>query len=95
MRNFTATEIRVGINWGGEKMSRITSITKKDMARNTKHNESPATYCVFEKDGTKFFQIDTYGKPDREYSWQPSQKIQFDEVFAKKLISILNEEFGA
>lgn len=29
--------------------------------RNTVHQEVEATYTVFEKDGEKYFQIDTYG----------------------------------
>jgi hypothetical protein len=74
-------------------MARITSIEKKDMDRNTKQGEASATYCFFKKEGTKFFQLDTYGSPDRECSGQSSQKIQFDGAFAKKLVSILIEEF--
>jgi hypothetical protein len=78
-----------------EKMARITSIEKIDKDRNTKQGVvRRATYCFFEKEGTKFFQIDTYGSPDREYGGQPSQKIQFDGEFAKKLVSILMENFG-
>ncbi|MDR2021537.1 MAG: hypothetical protein LBQ14_12310 [Treponema sp.] len=63
------------------------------MDRNTKQGEASATYCFFEKRGTKFFQLDTYGNLDREYVGQPSQKIQFDGTFARKLVSILIEEF--
>jgi len=63
------------------------------MDRNTKQDTVHATYGIFEKEGEKYFQIDTYGSPDREYVGQPSQKIQFDRKFAKKLISILNNEF--
>jgi len=74
-------------------MSRITAIEKKDMERNTRQGEVPATYCIFEKDGVKYFQIDTYGSPNRECPWQPSQTIQFDKIFAKRLVSMLIEEF--
>jgi len=74
-------------------MSRITSIEKIDTEKNNKQGEVPATYCVFEKDGEKYFQIDTYGSPDREYVGQPSQKIQFNGKFAKELVSILIHEF--
>jgi hypothetical protein len=75
-------------------MSRITSIKKKDKVRNNKHGEVRcATYSIFEEEGTEFFQIDTYGSKDRKHPNQPSQEIQFDRVFAKKLISILEKEF--
>jgi len=75
-------------------MSRITTFEKIEMDRNTVHDEvHHATYCIFEKDGEKYFQIDTYGSPNREYTGQPSQKIQFDGKFAKELVSLLISEF--
>jgi len=43
-------------------MSRIITIEKKNRERNTIQDEVQAEYCVFEKDGNKFLQIDTYGK---------------------------------
>jgi len=73
-------------------MSRITTLEKIEMNKNTKHGEVQATYCVFEKEGKKYFQIDTYGSSERECIGQPSQKIQFDDKFAKKLVSILINE---
>lgn len=51
-------------------------------------------YKVFNAEGSKHIQIDTYGRPHREKPEQISQSIQFDETFAKKLISILKKEFG-
>ncbi|MDR2701020.1 MAG: hypothetical protein LBB72_01150 [Spirochaetaceae bacterium] len=74
-------------------MARITSIEKITMDKNTKHDEVSATYCIFEKDGEKYFQIDTCGSQGREHVGQPSQKIQFDGEFAKELVSLLINEF--
>jgi hypothetical protein len=74
-------------------MARITSIERIAMDKNTKHGEVSATYCIFEKDGGRYFQIDTHGSQDRECVGQTSQKIQFDGEFAKKLVSILVNEF--
>jgi len=73
-------------------MSRITNIERIEMDRNLKQGEVDATYCIFEKDGEKYFQIDTYGSENREFIGQPSQKIQFDRKFAKELVSILIKE---
>jgi hypothetical protein len=75
-------------------MARIISIEKRYMDKNTKQGEAPATYCFFEKEGTNFFQINTYGSPDRECVGKASQTIQFDGEFAKELVSILRENFG-
>jgi hypothetical protein len=74
-------------------MSRITTLEKIEMDRNLKQGEVYATYCIFEKDGEKYFQIDTYGSENRENVGQPSQKIQFDRKFAKELVSLLISEF--
>ena len=74
-------------------MSRITTIEKIDKSRNNRPDEAPATYCTFEIDGEKFLQIDTYGSPNRKCRGQPSQKIQFNEQFAKELVAILIKEF--
>jgi len=70
-------------------MSRILEIVKKTKERNIVQDDVPAVYCVFEKDGNKYFQIDTYGNRDRECPEQANQMIQFDKVFAKKLVSII------
>jgi len=74
-------------------MSRITSLDKIQMNGITKQGEVPATYCVFEKEGEKYLQIDTYGSSEREYIGQSSQKIQFNGKLAKELVSILINEF--
>ena len=73
-------------------MSRITNIEKLDLDRNSIQGKVQATYCIFEKNGNKYFQMDTYGSENRECVGLPSQKIQFDKVFAKQLVSILIEE---
>jgi len=74
-------------------MARITTLEKIEMDRNTEQDEVYATYCIFKRGGEKYFQIDTYGSPNREYVGQPSQKIQFDGKFAKELVSLLISEF--
>jgi len=74
-------------------MPRITALEKIEMERNFKQDEVYATYCIFEKNGEKYFQIDTYGSENREYVGQSSQKIQFDKKFAKELVTLLINEF--
>jgi hypothetical protein len=75
-------------------MARITTLEKNEMDRNiTQDKVHRATYCIFEKDGEKYFQIDTYGSPNREDTWKSSQNIRFDGKFAKELVSLLINEF--
>ncbi|MFR5731522.1 MAG: methionyl-tRNA formyltransferase [Clostridium sp.] len=52
-----------------------------------------ATYSVFEKTGQKYFQIDTYGKSDREIPGKISQSFQLDKECAKFLVERLKKEF--
>lgn len=62
--------------------------TKKDKERNTVHNKVSTTYTTFTNDGKKYFQIDTYGSPNRELKGKLSQSIQIDKEMAKELITI-------
>jgi len=75
-------------------MARIFTdkLVKMDKKINKVHEEVYGTFTVFVKDGEKYFQLDTYGKPDREMPEKISQSIQFDEVAAKQLIELINKE---
>lgn len=42
------------------------SIERIEKTRNTLHEKVYSTYTVFENDGRKYFQLDTYGREDRE-----------------------------
>ena len=48
-------------------MARIeeTRLKKIDKEKNFIHETVQATYSVFDRDGERYFQIDTYGKDDR------------------------------
>lgn len=72
----------------------IKNMTKQDKARYSIQEEVEAKYSVFEKDGEKFFQIDTYGRSNRVETEKSSQIIQLDESSAKELIKLLVKEFN-
>ena len=72
----------------------LDSIKKVLKTRNTIHEKVHATYTVFEMDGEKYVQIDTYGRIDRENPEKISQSFQLDKQAARFLIDILNEEFA-
>ena len=69
------------------------NIEKSEKERNSVHSKVRATYNVFTEDGKKYFQIDTYGKPSREFKDKISQSIQIDEEMAKELIKLLIDAF--
>lgn len=77
-------------------MARIeeSRFKKIDKERNSVHQTVQATYSIFEKDGIRYFQIDTYGKDDREMPEKISQSIQMDEKMVDKLIKLLEITFN-
>lgn len=67
---------------------------KLEKTRNTVHQSVQSTYTIFEKDGEKFFQIDTYGAPDRKMPEKISQSIQLDKRMAEYLVKLLKKEYN-
>ena len=72
----------------------LESIKRIDKNRNTIHEKVHTTYTVFEKDGEKFVQLDTYGCIDRENPEKISQSLQIDQCTASFLINLFKESFG-
>lgn len=71
----------------------LKNIEKIEKSRNYLHEKVHATYTVFEKDGEKYVQFDTYGKDDRDNPEKVSQSIQIDKETARFLIKLLSSEF--
>lgn len=69
------------------------NIRKLEKTRNTVHQPVESTYTIFENEGEKFFQIDTYGSQDRKMPPKISQSIQLDKRMAEYLIKLLKREF--
>jgi hypothetical protein len=72
----------------------LRSIEKIEKQRNTIHEEVPTTYTVFEYDGDKYIQFDTYGKKDRKNPEKISQSIQLNRESAKFILDLLRSEFN-
>lgn len=75
-------------------MALITAdnLKKLDKQRNSVHAPVDATYSSFEKNGKKYFQIDTYGSDERKLTQKTSQVIQFDADTAGSLMEIMKNE---
>lgn len=58
------------------------------------HDVVSASYDVYEIGGQKVLQIDTYGRPDREFTDKISQSIQIDESNIYSLVELLKEHFN-
>lgn len=72
----------------------LSSIKKLEKQRNTIHEKVHTTYTLFEKNGEKFIQFDTYGKTDCENPEKISQSIQLDEETARFMVNLLIKEFN-
>ena len=71
----------------------LDSIKRIDKQRNTMHEKVDTTYTVFELDGEKYVQFDTYGRIGRENPEKISQSFQLDRAAARYLVKLLISEF--
>ena len=69
----------------------VKKMNRLEKQRNTVHDEVNATYTVFMKDDKRYFQIDTYGRIERDMPEKISQSIQLDEGSVVALVDLLNE----
>ena len=72
----------------------VKKMNRLEKQRNTVHDEVSATYTVFMKDDKRYFQIDTYGRAERDMPEKISQSIQLDEGSVAALVDLLNEIRG-
>lgn len=71
----------------------LKSIKRIEKQRNTVHEEVYSTYSVFELNGERYVQLDTYGRVGRENPEKLSQTIQFNKEIAEYLVNLLSKEF--
>lgn len=71
----------------------LKNIKKIDKNRNFIHDKVYTTYTIFQENGNKYIQIDTYGRIDRENPEKISQSIQLDQETARFLVNLLVKEF--
>ena len=72
----------------------LKNIKRIDKNRNLIHDKVHTTYTIFEADGNKYIQLDTYGRIDRENPEKISQSIQLDRETARFLVDLLVKEFN-
>ncbi len=70
----------------------VNDLAKVDKERNSIHHAAAASYSVFDSDTTRYFQIDTYGRPDRKFQGKCSQTLQIDRDNAIRLIRLIMKE---
>lgn len=75
-------------------MAFIKKLQRISKDRTSIHDVVNASYTVFNEYGRTIFQIDTYGREDRECVGKVSQTVQFDKESARMLIEKLQDVFG-
>ena len=65
------------------------NIEKIEKNKNIIHDKVYTTYTVFEHNGERYVQLDTYGKDDRKLPDKISQSIQIDRETARFLAKLL------
>ena len=71
----------------------ILNFKKVEKERNNVHEKVHGTYSVFEIEGKKYLQLDTFGRSNRELPGKLSQTIQLDKEAAQFLVGLLRENF--
>jgi hypothetical protein len=71
----------------------LKSIEKIEKQRNTIHEEVSTAYTVFEYEGEKYIQFDTYGKNGRKNPEKISQSIQLNRESGKFIVDLISKEF--
>lgn len=71
----------------------IDAFGRIEKNKNHIHDKVEATYSVFEDNGNKYFQIDSYGKSTREVPGKVSQSLQIDRKAAEVIVDIVIAEF--
>ena len=71
----------------------LKSIKRIEKQRNIVHDEVYSTYSVFEINGERYVQLDTYGRVGRENPEKLIQTIPLNRDTAKFLVDLLSKEF--
>ena len=74
-------------------MALVRVFQKLDSERSQLHDEVEARYATFERDGRVLFQLNTYGRIDRENPGKVFQSIKLERDGAAQLIKILQSAF--
>ena len=75
-------------------MAKIVGFVKGDGKISKRISEVHCVYNTGDVGGEKYVSLSTYGSDTREYKGKASQVLHIDKESARKIIDILNKEFG-
>jgi hypothetical protein len=74
-------------------MALISELTERKKERVHVHGEVECGYTTFERDGSRYLQLDTYGSEEREIPGKISQSIQLNAESAAQLKALIERTF--
>jgi len=74
-------------------MALIVHLTELHKERNVVHDPVECGYTSFDKGGSRYLQLDTYGSPGRQIPGKVSQSIQLDVESAGELKALIERTF--
>jgi hypothetical protein len=74
-------------------MALVKKLEHLSMSKNSVHAPANCTYTVFEEDGEKYLQVDTYGSAGRKIKGKKSQTLQLNRQSAQALKTVIEEHF--
>jgi hypothetical protein len=76
-----------------EAVALITQFTEIHKDTNQVHGAVECGYTMFERRGSTYLQLDTYGSRDRKFQGKVSQSIQLDSQSAAELQRLIRRAF--
>ena len=76
-------------------MALVADIEEVSKQRTTVHDRVECSCTIFEVDGRRYLQLDTFGSPHRKLKNKVSQALQFDREGARRLRMLLDKAFPA
>jgi len=74
-------------------MALVKHLAKITKQRNVVHEPVECSYTIFEAEGARYVQLDTFGSSTRKLKHKVSQALQFDRESAGELRAILDRAF--
>jgi hypothetical protein len=74
-------------------MALITEFNELQKERNQVHSVVECGYSIFDVDGTRYLQLDTFGSTERQIPGKTSQSIQLNERSAAQLKALIERAF--
>jgi hypothetical protein len=74
-------------------MALVRNIEEVAKQRTSVHEPVECSCAIFEVDGERYLQLDTFGSPTRTLKNKISQTVQFDRAGARRLRALLDKAF--